>query len=170
MLIDSFPLGQRRRNTAVSQMLQPVGGVSLAAGSQKTIQSLSRGCTYVDLSVNNTPIVSDYPDVGFYQWTVPNTIGLPPFESSPRIQPPHRSVSRRRRSPSTSGKPASNCFAHGHHRVTANSSTVVSWKRGAGVADAVNVLYRASSAAPSSRSQATSQESSLSRRAGYAFP
>ena len=36
-------------------------------------------------------------------------------------------------------------FAHGHHRVTANGSTVVSWKRGAGVADAVNVLYRASS-------------------------
>ena len=127
-------------------MLQPVAGRSLAAGSQKTIQWLSRGCTYVDLSVNNTPIVSDYPDVGFYQWTVPNTIGA----ATVRVECKNSAatsfgVSATSESFNIRKAGLELLSPHGHHRVAANSSTVVSWKRGAGVVDAVNVLYHASS-------------------------
>ena len=141
-----FPSDNVGETPAVSQVLQPVAGRSLAAGSQKTIQWLSRGCTYVDLSVNNTPIVADYPDVGFYQWTVPNTIGA----ATVRVECKNSAatsfgVSATSESFNIRKAGLELLSPHGHHRVTANGSTVVSWKRGAGVADAVNVLYRASS-------------------------
>ena len=59
----------------------------------------------------------------------------------------------------------------GHHRVTANGSTVVSWKRGAGVADAVNVLYRASSGPRLHHARKQRhRQCSLSYSASYAFP
>ena len=141
-----FPSDNVGETPAVSQVLQPVAGRSLAAGSQKTIQWLSRGCTYVDLSVNNTPIVSDYPDVGFYQWTVPNAVGA----ATVRVECKNSAatsfgVSATSESFNIRKAGLELLSPHGHHRVTANGSTVVSWKRGAGVADAVNVLYRASS-------------------------
>ena len=143
-----FPSDNVGETPAVSQILQPAAGKSLAAGSQKTIQWSSRACTYVDLSVNNTPIVSDYPDVGFYQWTVPNTVG----SATVRVDCKNSAGA------SLGASATSQTFnirksgleilsPSAHHRLTANASTVVSWKRGAGVAHAVNVLYRASSGA-----------------------
>jgi parallel beta-helix repeat protein len=54
----------------------PAAGASLAAGTFKTISWISQGCVFVDLTLYNssnsaTPIVSNYPDYGFYRWSVP---------------------------------------------------------------------------------------------------
>lgn len=141
-----FPADNVGETPAVSQVLQPSAGKSLAAGSQKTIQWISKGCTYVDLSVNNTPIVSGYPDVGFYQWTVPNTVG----GATVRVECKNSEFASLGASASSQSfnirKAGLELLSpNGHHRVTAGGATVVSWKRS--VTDAVNVLYRASSSA-----------------------
>ena len=54
----------------------PASGASLAAGTFKTISWISQGCVLVDLTLYNssnsaTAIASNYPDYGFYRWTVP---------------------------------------------------------------------------------------------------
>ena len=57
-------------------VLYPTAGTIASIGSQKTIEWRSGGCTYVDIfyrsSGTNVSIASNYPDVGFYRWTVPN--------------------------------------------------------------------------------------------------
>ena len=54
----------------------PPAGVTLAAGSQKTISWNSQGCVLVGINLlnasnNSTPIASNYQDFGYYRWTVP---------------------------------------------------------------------------------------------------
>ena len=64
------------KNYGVTMQL-PAAGTSLAAGTFKTISWISQGCVSVDLTLYNssnsaTAIVSNYPDFGFYRWTVPS--------------------------------------------------------------------------------------------------
>jgi hypothetical protein len=63
------------KNYGVTVQL-PAAGTSLAAGTFKTISWISQGCVFVDLTLYNssnsaTAIVTNYPDFGFYRWTVP---------------------------------------------------------------------------------------------------
>ena len=63
------------KNYGVTMQL-PAAGTSLAAGTFKTISWISQGCVFVDLTLYDssnsaTAIVSNYPDFGFYRWTVP---------------------------------------------------------------------------------------------------
>jgi uncharacterized protein (TIGR03437 family) len=56
--------------------LLPAAGTMLAAGTLKTIAWVSQECMLVDLTLFNssnvaTTIVANYPDYGFYRWTVP---------------------------------------------------------------------------------------------------
>ena len=58
------------------QVVQPASGLVAAAGIRKTIAWQSQGCILVDISFGeaglpSTPIVTNYPDSGFYIWTVP---------------------------------------------------------------------------------------------------
>lgn len=62
-------------NEYAVEVLTPQAGSYVAQGSQKTIAWTSRGCVYVDVSYvpptsTPVPIVTNYPDYGFYQWTV----------------------------------------------------------------------------------------------------
>jgi hypothetical protein len=51
---------------------EPVSGQVLAAGTTKTVRWTARGCTLVDLSLSGSvPIVTSYPNVGYFFWTVP---------------------------------------------------------------------------------------------------
>lgn len=56
-------------------VMEPERDVIIAQGSQKTIAWRSEGCVLVDISYSDgteevTPIATNYPDVGIYQWTV----------------------------------------------------------------------------------------------------
>jgi len=55
----------------------PATNTSAAVGSEKTISWTSQGCVMVDLALVNagnsaTIIASNYPDFGYYRWTVPS--------------------------------------------------------------------------------------------------
>ena len=65
------------RTPSVNVVL-PVGGTVAGVATRKTIEWRSTACTYVDISYSSggtgkQPIVSNYPDVGVYQWVVPAT-------------------------------------------------------------------------------------------------
>ena len=55
---------------------EPYADSRLAAGSVKTIRWKSEGCVAVDItytsSAGSGTIVTDYPDIGYYSWTVPS--------------------------------------------------------------------------------------------------
>ena len=59
------------------RMLYPTAGTFASVGSQKTIEWRSAGCTYVDIYYQSgatglVNILTNYPDVGLFRWTVPN--------------------------------------------------------------------------------------------------
>jgi parallel beta-helix repeat protein len=68
---EDFGLGSNKTVT----VLKPAAGIVAAAGSLKTIEWRSIGCTFVDIYYVNgatvTAIVSNAPDTGYYLWTVP---------------------------------------------------------------------------------------------------
>ena len=74
---DRYPYQSEALGKTYGVMAQlPAAGASLAAGTFKTISWISQGCVLVDLTLYNssnspTAIVSNYPDYGFYRWTVP---------------------------------------------------------------------------------------------------
>ncbi len=74
---DHFPFqSENFGKPYVLQVVQPAAGVVAAAGSRKTIAWQSQGCVFVDISfgesgLTSTAIVTNYPDTGFYIWTVP---------------------------------------------------------------------------------------------------
>jgi uncharacterized protein (TIGR03437 family) len=73
---DKFPYQSETLGQAYSVTIrQPVAGMKAAAGSQKTIAWKSTGCIYVDISYQSGAgsgvIASNFPDYGYYHWTVP---------------------------------------------------------------------------------------------------
>jgi parallel beta-helix repeat protein len=75
--VDHYPYQSEALGKTYGVLAQlPAAGASLAAGTFKTISWISQGCVFVDLTLYNSSdgastIVSNYPDYGFYRWTVP---------------------------------------------------------------------------------------------------
>ena len=77
VLTDAYPYNNEQlgRTPSIGVTL-PVAGTFASIGSRKIIEWRSTACTYVDIyyksaGTGQQPIVSNYPDVGVYQWTVP---------------------------------------------------------------------------------------------------
>lgn len=73
---DKFPYQSETLGQAYSLTVQqPVAGMKAAVNSQKTIAWKSTGCVYVDINYQSGGgsgvIASNFPDYGYYHWTVP---------------------------------------------------------------------------------------------------
>lgn len=78
--VDRFPYAHEDLELDHSvTVLAPTASIVAAPGSMKTIAWRTKGCVLVDLtytsSAGNATIVSGYPDVGIYNWTVPANQG-----------------------------------------------------------------------------------------------
>jgi hypothetical protein len=75
---DRYPYASEALGKTYGVVAQlPAAGASLAAGTFKTISWISQGCVFVDLTLYNsanspTAIATNYPDYGFYRWSVPS--------------------------------------------------------------------------------------------------
>jgi parallel beta-helix repeat protein len=78
--VDRYPYQSEALVTAYApvsvQVIEPLAGSVLAAGSRRTLRWLARGCPLVNLSyygvgVGETAIAVGYPNTGFYAMTVP---------------------------------------------------------------------------------------------------
>jgi parallel beta-helix repeat protein len=133
----------------------PPAGVTVAAGSQKTISWNSQGCVLVDINLLNasntsTPITTNYQDYGYYRWTVP---AVAPGQYSLQV------------SCKNSAGAASGVSGNGpaFHIATGDlvllspqtdlivdpgQSTMISWKKSANVTQPVTVNIRYSDSSP----------------------
>ena len=74
VLTDAYPYtAETLGRTPSVNVVLPVGGTVAGVATRKTIEWQSTACTYVDISYSSggtgkQPIVSNYPDVGVYQW------------------------------------------------------------------------------------------------------
>jgi parallel beta-helix repeat protein len=120
---------------------------SVAAGSTKTIQWDSRGCTLVDLDLmsGTTPVLaiaSNYPDTGYFVWSVPSGQAA----GSYAVRVTCKNSAGAAVGYSATGS-AFSIFAAGltlltpgpYSAPTGGGTTLVSWARGAGVTGAVTV-------------------------------
>ena len=76
---DKFPyLSDNLGKPGAIAISLPAAGAFMAAGSRKTIAWKSQGCVFVNISYNSgggpQTIVSNYPDFGFYHWTLPSNL------------------------------------------------------------------------------------------------
>ena len=152
VLTDAYPYTNEQlgRTPSIGVTL-PVTGMFASIGSRKTIEWRSTACTYVDIyyksaGTGQQPIVSNYPDVGIYQWTVPAvgvaadyTIVIDCNNSAGASL----GVSASSGAFSITAAGLELLSPQGNHRVVAGATTRVAWKRNAGITDPVNVFYRA---------------------------
>jgi uncharacterized protein (TIGR03437 family) len=78
--IDRYPFANENLGKPYSiTVVRPVAGQIMAAGSQKTISWISQACVLVDIaytsSAGSGTIVTNYPNTGYYNWTVPAGLG-----------------------------------------------------------------------------------------------
>ena len=76
---DGFPFQSENLGESYSVVVhEPYAGVVAAAGSVKTIRWQSVGSVYVDITYSSSAgsgtIVTNYPDIGYYKWTIPSSI------------------------------------------------------------------------------------------------
>ena len=147
---DNYPQPDDKLSKQPSiKILYPTAGTYASIGSQKTIEWRSAGCTYVDVyyqapATGLVKILTDYPDVGIYRWTVPN---LPPASNYTIYIDCKNSTNALVGVNATSGaftiaKAGLELLTpQGNERLTSGGTAFVAWKRGAGVT-AVDVLYR----------------------------
>ena len=132
-------------------MTLPVTGMFASIGSRKTIEWRSAACTYVDIyyksaGTGQQPIVSNYPDVGIYQWTVPQSALAADYTiviDCNNSAGASLGVSASSGVFSITAAGLELLSPQGNHRVVAGATTRVTWKRNAGITDPVNVFYRA---------------------------
>jgi len=76
--VDHYPYQHETLGSTYQvQITQPAAGALVAGGSQKTIAWTSQACVYVDLwykraSGGTTLIQGNYPDTGYFNWSVPS--------------------------------------------------------------------------------------------------
>jgi len=73
--VDRYPFQDEHlgRGYSILSVGEPFAGQIIASQSLKTIRWVSTGCVFVDLALQpgGIPIASNYPDIGYYSWTVP---------------------------------------------------------------------------------------------------
>ena len=77
---DRYPYGNEDLGWSHAvTVMQPTASVVAAPGSTKTIAWRTYGCVLVDIgytsSAGSGSIVSNFPDIGYYQWAVPTSLG-----------------------------------------------------------------------------------------------
>jgi parallel beta-helix repeat protein len=152
VLTDAHPYANEQLGRTPSVVVTlPVAGTFASIGSRKTIEWRSTACTYVDIYYKSAGtgqqlIVSDYPDVGVYQWTVPAIAAAADYTI---VIDCNNSAGNSLGVSASSGVFSITAAGlellspQGNHRVVAGSTTKVTWKRNASNTDPVNVLYRA---------------------------
>jgi len=140
-------LGQ---SPSITSVLPSAGSVA-AVGTGKTIEWRSTGCSYVDIQYNSAEsglqlIASNYPDVGYYPWTVPGVAPATDYS----IVLTCKNGSQLSTGVSATGPSFTIAKAglellspQGNLRLSQGSSTVVAWAK-TGNVGAVSVLFRAS--------------------------
>ncbi|PWU00629.1 MAG: hypothetical protein C5B51_24755 [Terriglobia bacterium] len=132
-------------------VLSPAAGAFLAAGTRRTISWSSQGCVLVDLTLldvsnNQTAIVSSYADYGYYFWTVPAVT-----PGTYRVQVTCKTSS----GAGAGASGTSSAFSvttsdlvllspQIDQIVDPTQPLLVSWKKSSNVTQAVDVYYRAS--------------------------
>ena len=134
-------------------VLYPTAGTIASIGSQKTIEWRSGGCTYVDIfyrsSGTNVSIANNYPDVGFYRWTVPNlpqAAGYTIYIDCKNSANQSLGVNSQSGAFTVAKTGIELLTPQGNERLSAGEQAAVAWKRTAAVT-AVDVLYRSGSGA-----------------------
>lgn len=151
VLSDAYPYANEQlgRTPSVSVTL-PTAGTFASAGSRKTIEWRSTACTYVDIYYKSAGtgqqlIISDYPDTGLYQWTVP---AVAPASDYTIVVDCNNSAGASLGASASSGAFSITAAGiellspQGNHRVVAGSPAKVTWKRSASTTGPVNVFYR----------------------------
>jgi len=152
---DNYPAADDTLNkTSYVNVLYPVAGTHASAGSRKTIEWRSAGCTYMDIYYQSAAtglvsIFSNYPDVGVFNWTVPSlpagtdyTIYLDCKNSTNQS----RGINGRSGAFQITAAGLELLTPQGNERLTAGSQTTVAWKQTPSV-PSVDILYRSGTGA-----------------------
>ena len=154
MLTDRYPYSSETLNRTPSiHVTLPAASSIAAAGSRKTIEWRSTGCTYVDLYYQSggtglQSIEAGYPDVGVYQWTVPASA---PAAADYTIYLDCKNSAGGSLGANGSSAPFTVAQAglellspQGNNKIQEGAPAIVAWSRNPGVTGAVKVMYRSS--------------------------
>ena len=151
VLTDAYPYANEQLgHTPSISVTLPVAGTYASIGSRKMIEWRSTACSYVDIYYKSAGtgqqlIVSDYPDVGIYQWKVPAVAAASDYTiviDCNNSAGASLGVSASSAVFSITAAGLELLSPQGNHRVVAGSATTVTWARNAGTTGPVNVFYR----------------------------
>jgi parallel beta-helix repeat protein len=149
---DHYPYQHETYGKAITlQVTQPNSSTApiISAGSTKSIAWVSAGCVYVDISYKRstgspTYIVQNYPDGGYYNWSVPSNLAA---GSDYQLQIDCKSFSQALTGVSSSGLPfavtSNNLILlspNSGAMTNAGSPLMVAWSKGSGITG-VDILY-----------------------------
>ena len=152
VLTDAHPyINEQLGRTPSIAVTLPMAGTFASIGSRKIIEWRSAACTYVDIFYKSAGtgqqlIVSNYPDVGVYQWIVPAIAAAADYTiviDCNNSAGASLGVSASSGVFSITAAGLELLSPQGNHRVVAGAPTKVTWKRNPGIVAAVNVFYRA---------------------------